>query len=81
MNKKQSTFLEENFEYLSFLEGENYKMLEVFDSFDALIKELYEDIYTYKSIYIYNDVIKSTITNDILGKYRILKSGKVEVIW
>jgi hypothetical protein len=36
-------FLEENFEYLSFLEGENYKTLEVFESIDALVKGLYEN--------------------------------------
>ena len=36
-------FLEENFEFLSFLEDENYKTLEVFESIDALAKELYEN--------------------------------------
>ena len=83
-------FLEENFEFLSFLEDENYKTLEVFKSIDALAKELYEnekiisDDILYEHINFigdYNGVIKNTIRNDVLGKYRILKSGQVEVIW
>ena len=85
-----STFLEENFEFLSFLEDENYKTLEVFESIDALAKELYEnekiiaDDIVFEHINFigdYNGVIKNTIRNDVLGKYRILKSGQVEVIW
>ena len=83
-------YLEENFEFLSFLEDENYKTLEVFESIDALAKELYEnekiiaDDIVFEHINFigdYNGVIKNTIRNDVLGKYRILKSGQVEVIW
>mgnify|MGYP003118822873 CR=1 FL=1 len=73
-----STFLEENFEYLSFLEGENYKILEVFTSFNALIKKL-DEIHIVEGWD--SGYIKDKNDNDILGKYRILKSGKVEVIW
>ena len=83
-------FLEENFEFLSFLEDENYKTLEVFKSIDALAKELYEnekiisDDIVFEHINFigdYNGVFKYTIRNDVLGKSRILKSGQFEVIW
>tara|TARA_R100000700_G_C3089187_1_gene91333 strand:+ start:276 stop:542 length:267 start_codon:yes stop_codon:yes gene_type:complete len=85
-------FLEENFEFLSFLEDENYKTLEVFKSIDALAKELYEnekiisDDIVFEHINFIGDykgagVIKHTIRDDVLGKYRILKSGQVELLW